>query len=217
MVVQKEKNNNGCYDISLIAEDGKTLRISFGGNLDLYWYLYDSKNNYEIPRMNLVVTKENFYIWNLFDQLYNGVANYWDDVHANSLYREYFGDDEYFEKYTELLRKQEESNPQRLMKDGVIEWHHDDHPYDEANVMRLYKDGDNYVVEMDANCKNYVMDGNSVRFSNSGSRYQPFNRMFMRMFNELQDYDELSHQIHMEEVFYEQDNPKTLKLTTKKQ
>ena len=156
MVVKKEKNSNGCYDISLVAEDGKVLQMSFAGNLDLYWYLYDSKNNYENPKMNFVVTKENFYIWNLFDQLYNSVANYWDDVYKNSLFRAYFGDQEYFERYTELLRKHDESNTQRLMKDGVIEWHHDDHPYDEANIMRMYKDGDNYVVEMNANCKNFL-------------------------------------------------------------
>ena len=207
MLVKKEKNSNDCYNISLVSDEGKVLQMAFGGNLDLYWEVYDSKSDSILPRIDFLVTKENFYVWNLFDQLYNGVSNYWDNIRGSQLTDNH--------EFTECLRRGEERNPQRLFKDGVIEWHHDGHPYDEANVMRLSKDGDNYVVEMEFNNKNYVMDGNSVRFSNSGSRYQPYNNMFMAMFNELQSCPEDCHQIHMEEVFYEQDKPKGLRKTKK--
>ena len=38
---------------------------------------------------------------------------------------------------------------------------------------------------------------------NSGSRYSPHNIVFMRMFNELQEYYPEYHQIHMEEIEYQ--------------
>ena len=42
----------------------------------------------------------------------------------------------------------------------------------------------------------------SIRFRNSGSLYDPFNMIFMRMFNKLQNYDPEYHQIHFEEINY---------------
>lgn len=44
-----------------------------------------------------------------------------------------------------------------------------------------------------------------IRFRNSGSRYEPFNMVFMRMFLQLQKVDDISdygHQIHIEEYLY---------------
>ena len=46
-----------------------------------------------------------------------------------------------------------------------------------------------------------------IRISNSGSRYAPFNIVFMRMFTKLQDIDDINdygHQIHIEEYLYNQ-------------
>ena len=44
----------------------------------------------------------------------------------------------------------------------------------------------------------------SIRFRNSGSRYEPFNICFMQMYNELKNYDSNCHQIHIEEYLYKQ-------------
>ena len=41
-----------------------------------------------------------------------------------------------------------------------------------------------------------------IRFRNSGSTYDPFNIIFMRMFNKLQEYIPEYHQIHIEEMNY---------------
>lgn len=212
MLVEKNKNSSGCYDVSLIDGD-KVLNLAFGGNLDLYWQLYELNSDTDCKKIDFVITKENFFIWNLFDKLYNDVANYWDNVRDNSLVSQ----SEEHKSYVDALRRQDECNPQRLFKNGVIEWHHDGNPYDESNILRISRSGDNYVVEMDFNSKDYFMDYGLVRISNSGSRYQPFNGMFMKMFNALQEYDFDYHQVHMEEIFYDQDNPKVLKLTNKKQ
>ena len=43
----------------------------------------------------------------------------------------------------------------------------------------------------------------SIRFRNSGSSYQPFNILFMDVFNKLQEYDPNYHQMHIEEYAYQ--------------
>lgn len=57
----------------------------------------------------------------------------------------------------------------------------------------------------------YLLDGLiSIRFRNSGSRYAPFNRLFMKMFNKLQfldDVNDYGHQIHIEEYLYNNKRP----------
>ena len=42
----------------------------------------------------------------------------------------------------------------------------------------------------------------SIRISNSGSRYEPFNTVFMSMYKKLKEYDFNNHQIHIEEYLY---------------
>ncbi len=44
-----------------------------------------------------------------------------------------------------------------------------------------------------------------IRFRNSGSRYSPFNTVFMKMYNDLKEIDDINdygHQIHIEEYIY---------------
>ena len=51
-----------------------------------------------------------------------------------------------------------------------------------------------------------------IRFRNSGSRYDPFNIIFMRMYERLKKIDDVNdygHQIHMEEYLYEKEKAKT--------
>ena len=44
-----------------------------------------------------------------------------------------------------------------------------------------------------------------IRFRNSGSSYDPFNIVFMKMYNEMKNIDDINdigHQIHIEEYLY---------------
>lgn len=50
----------------------------------------------------------------------------------------------------------------------------------------------------------------TIRFRNSGSRYNPFNINFMQMYNSLKEYDPNNHQIHIEEYLYKQNKLKKL-------
>lgn len=60
------------YTININNTD-KTLIITFGGNLDLYWYL-DAKNDKE-KVITFEITKENYSLFLLFDKLYNDIVN----------------------------------------------------------------------------------------------------------------------------------------------
>jgi len=70
----------------------------------------------------------------------------------------------------------------------------------------IYKENDKFRLEFilqNKKMSHYI----DVRIRNSGSRYIPFNQVFMKLYNSLQEYDSDYHQIHIEEYMYQ----KTLK------
>ena len=75
-------------------------------------------------------------------------------------------------------------------------------------VLTIKKEDDQFLLEftspkIDDNDFIFRMLGTvSIRFRNSGSTYDPYNIIFMRMFNKLQDYDPEYHQMHIEELVY---------------
>ena len=87
---------------------------------------------------------------------------------------------------------------------GIISWHDDESIFEEGNVVNIIPGDEEFVLEFvpGIKCDPYDMIG--IRFRNSGSTYTPFNSVFMRMFNQLQDYDPNNHQIHIEEYLYNQ-------------
>ena len=54
-----------------IYDSNKILTITFGGNLDLYWYL-KGKEEKEVDTFE--ITKENYFLYSLFDILYNDIV-----------------------------------------------------------------------------------------------------------------------------------------------
>ena len=87
------------------------------------------------------------------------------------------------------------------MKNEAVEWHSDDLPYDVASNFVIEKLDDCYRVTFNKS-KNNNFPTYSVRISNSGSRYEHFNVVFMRMYQKLCEYNPDCHQIHMEEYLY---------------
>lgn len=203
MVIRKEKNHMGTYDI-ILEENGKTLTISFQGNLDLYWQLF-AKDDQE--NLTFTITKENYAIYSAFERLYS-------DIEACNVFKKYKKntetesvehlpyEEDFSSELNESLKKYRKYGEESLFKGGVIEWHCDDEPYNEANVLTISKRNDEFIVDIASNSR-YLFGINSVRIRNSGSRYEPFNIVFMRMFNELQEYEPKCHQIHMEEIAYQ--------------
>lgn len=206
--IAKQKTEHG-YFFLISTNEGK-FSISFQGNLDLYWsYLYDRSIVETSNFKSFVVTKENYFLYSLFEKLYDDIKHcniYQFDKSYVSLYE---SEEEIEARRLELenlnnsLRESEGYNSERLFKNDAIEWHCDDFPYEEASVLRIKKEEDSFVVTFEKSKEENMYLTYSVRFRNSGSRYNPFNSAFMKMYNKLIDYDPEYHQIHVEEYLYQ--------------
>lgn len=179
--VKKSKIESGYY---FSFDNGShELEIFFAGNLDLYWNI---RNKYFVPVLDdtltktFIITKENYYIYSLFEKLYHDIKNY----------------DYKSEGYTEQYKS--------LFHNNIIKWHSDEITYDDASFVTLKKEEESFVItfhkskEVDLSYKTYA-----IRFSNNGSRYSPLNIIFMRMYQELIKYDPNYHQVHIEEYIYQ--------------
>lgn len=237
MEITKVKfEREGCYNFYLNDGD-KVLSIIFCGNLDLYWNLQlknikldenniNSEKNRKIMYGELkgtfTITKENYFIYSLFEKLYDDIQNalIFEPVETENTDEEQLViEDDSFDKWNiltdEKIKEKNEHYKQRdyykLLFDGEkIEWHSDDESYDVADRVEIRKVDDTFVLEF---IRPEMTEGKyfyfrapgsiSIRFRNSGSLYDPFNVIFMRMFNSLQEYEPEYHQIHLEEMNYQ--------------
>lgn len=240
MEITREYNEReDCYHFYL-QEGNKVLKIIFGGNLDLYWNIFEfserdkdltqeelKKEIYGERKYTFTITKENYFIYSLFEELY-------DDIKKSRIFiptvkkeeQDIKKDlDEDFDFWKELdeteinkrNRWYKERDIYQLLFDGEnIEWHSDDDMYDRADRVIIKKAEDTFILEF---TRPAITDDNfiyrlggsiSIRFRNSGSIYDPYNIIFMRMFNNLQEYNPEYHQIHLEELSHQK------KLTLKK-
>ena len=202
MKLTKEKNEFGTQ-INLKGEDSNLL-ISFGGTGDLYWTI---KSN-DVEKQNTIsITKENFGLYKLFDQLYEDIKNI-------NLYEDREVDDENYRVYNY-------ANYNELF-DGeskTITWYSDETAHKVANYVTIKKEDESFNISFHTqqDIEGYEEDSKSdfhiaIRFRNSGSSYYPFNVVFMEMYNklvDLEDTNEYGHQIHMEEYLYEKEKAKT--------
>ena len=206
MEIKRVKNSEGCYDYQLI-DGSRKLDILFAGNLDLYMTLGSGKmipDNTNVF-INFDITKENYEIYSLFDAMYNEI------VEGKVFIRDEA--DEFIEDITgykldEFDYKDTYAYKELVDEKGTIRWISDDGPRDVEDSVHIFRLNDDVIrltfyrndKPMDfgfKSCSKIV-----VRFRNSGSYYNPFNCVFMRMYQKLQDIDPMYHQIHMEELEY---------------
>lgn len=187
-----------------IYNSNKILTITFGGNLDLYWYL-KSEEKREVDTFE--ITKENYFLYFLFDILYNDIVNC-NIFNVSSIEKIFVYSlkelENLYKSKEELNKKLLSSEEYKKLYNGeYICWYSDDDSIEDANYVKIIKDDDKYILEFFSNFKsNTLWLSNTIRFRNSGSRYMPFNMIFMEMYNSLctSDYDE--NQIHIEEYLY---------------
>jgi len=202
--IKRYQDERNTFDY-FIKNEENTFRIFFGGNLDLYFCVNrkDYENDNEI--INFEITKENYVLYSLFEQLYDKIISC--EIHTIDKFElEMYDKDEIIEKeniYKELNKELKDSYVYKnLVKNNVISWRHDDQIYEEANILNIYKEEEKFRLEFILQSKEWstFID---VRFRNSGSRYNPFNMVFMQFYNKLQEYDPEYHQIHIEEYLYQ--------------
>ena len=180
MKVEKTKNSLG-YGQYVFSKENKSFTISYEGDFGLYWRCDYQGNMLEAPITNTyTITKEDYAIYSLFDQLYDNIKN----------------------KATFL---EDEKNPQRLLKNNDIEWHSDDFDYENASCVFIHKGLDCYQITFKkSNQTQYMPVTYWVRFRTNGSRYNLYNMYFIKMYENLIQYDENDTQIYIEEYLYQQ-------------
>ena len=202
MQVMFVKNDNKTYDIKLI-DGSKKLTIMYGGNGDLYWSLIndDWEVLYEGITNYFDITKENYEVYKSFESLLldiqtinisGEVSNFPVGVETEDEQREYLLK---LEAEKENYRKHNMGNYNNLYdaKNNKVTWISDELAEEVANEVTISKKDEAIRLSFKTKPqvagydKNYFDFGMiSIRFRNSGSRYRPFNLIFMRMFNELQ-------------------------------
>ena len=207
--------SEGNYSFIIKTDEGK-FEISFSGGSDLYFKYIDEGNYPYINKSQpLKITKENYYLYSLFKELYEDVKNHrvfkvhqyeLDSCSSNQeldvLYREK-------ERWNEQLKTDQSLTSQRLFKKGVIEWHCDDHFYDDGSVLKISECDESYAISFERGIEEFITDYHSfkVRIRNSGSRYAPYNTLFMRLYSKLAEYDPKRHQIDIEEYQFQKKYP----------
>lgn len=214
------KNEYNGKDIELI-DGNKSLTIMFGGTGDLYWIIKNKgalkgkEYNYD----NFVITKENYPLYSTFKKLITDIKEI--NIYDNPDFPPYIETEEEKEEYLyeqELDKKRYKmfnmSNYNSLynQKENKITWVSDETGFEVANKVQISNLDDKILIEFCTQpyIEGYEREDNlagimGIRFRNSGSRYKPFNYVFMRMYQELQQLDDVKdecHQIHIEEYLF---------------
>ncbi len=205
MQVRKRKDELG-YNEMEFENNGVVFRIFYGGNGDLYWKIID-KNETEKDKVYFSITKENYEIFQMFEELYTRIENC--DVYRVNSFEEELCDTaeerEELHKRTKKLNEDLENQDcyESLCTDDFIVWHSDDAPFGQGTRLNIYQSRtrDSFLIVITK--LNKEKEDFSVEISNSGSRYTPFNILFMNHYNQLSDIEPDYHQIHIEEIMYQ--------------
>ena len=171
MQVKLVKSDNLIYDIKLI-DGSKNLTIMYGGNGDLYWSLVndDWEVFYEGITDHFDITKENYEVYKAFESLLLNIKA--------------------------ISMREEPTNYNKLYdaKKNEVTWISDELAKEVANEVTISKQSEVIRLSFKTKPQTFGYDRNyfefgmiSIRFRNSGSRYHPFNLIFMNLFNELQN------------------------------
>lgn len=181
MIIEFKDNNiyPSLKDI-FIRQDGKTLKIFYGATGDLY---FDIFGNYSFNKLGIRTSK--FYInkdsdvYSYFDNLFHNILDYkvYDDNYSNFFH---------LDNEKNLNQRLQESNANsKLLKNGNIEWYSDSIYDEKANLLRIERIDEGIVFSFFDNPEDPTF-GFGIRICNSGSKYEPFNLCFMRLFNQFQ-------------------------------
>ena len=182
--------SSGTYKIC-VEKDNNFMELLVNGSGELCWNML--KLNKESNSVAMEIS-DNEYLKELLKKLFEGIIKenvlmiYWPLLRS-------LNQEERESKIKELMingqlvNKNIESNP--LIDRDRIEWHSDDFGFYDSDVLEIIRTKEDYKVIISRQDKNRLRKTVSVQISNSGSRYAPFNEMFMDLFNSLQTYDEI--------------------------
>ena len=222
MQVIKHENEFGL--IISFQELNKQFDASFGGNGDLYWTIHSKNTNDD---NNFIITKENYEVYRLFVELFDDIENikiYTEPtipfyMETEKEKQDYINELEY-EKNKYRLYNYSNYNELFDKENNTITWYSDETNHEVANILKIKKEKELFKLEfyIQPYIEGYDRDFNSlyhipIRFRNSGSSYDPFNIVFMRMYRKMKQIDDVNdygHQIHIEEYLFNQNKVKKL-------
>ena len=212
-----------------IQEDHKYIEFSFGGNGDLYLII---RSENEGDERSFIITKENYEIYDLFLKLFYDIENiniYDEEDYIPPYIEDEDERQEYLDEYNKKIEEEKRkyrlynySNYNELFdkENDTITWYSDETAHEVANILNIKKEKESFrlTFTLQPYIEGYDEDFYSayyipIRFRNSGSSYDPFNIVFMRMYNNMKkinDVNDIGHQIHMEEYIYNQNKMKKL-------
>ena len=211
MEIKKTTNGFGYKQYEFI-KDNKIFKISFMGNGDLYWSLtnlnINDSTDYDVFTISI---DDNYDIYCILQKLYLDIKNakIYDTFDEVSLFNIYNEDEELddFEKKINAKDKQkikaqklkERDAYNLLFNNEKISWISDDSDYDTDSILQISQKDNTFILEFVRKDKedkdkfhylsSYSNCSISIRFRNSGSRYDPFNIIFMNMYNDLANYN----------------------------
>lgn len=230
MEVTRQEGMYSGYDY-LIKQDNKLLKIAFGSNLDLYWSLTNLDADrtldslYDEQYETFLITKENITLYDLFKKIVDDIKlpRVYEPTKREDLDEEDLPDPEIEviladfdngkseqEKCDEWNEELKKSERYRKLYDGEnIRWHSDEDYYEIADRVMITELEDSILLEFyrpknTLDTIGFRMPGTiTIRFRNSGSTYDPLNIVFMKMYQQLQDYNPDYHQVHFDEIEYQ--------------
>lgn len=187
-----------------IQKDEKTIKIMFGGNGDLYIDIFGPKNTgpggeiISIFKMN-----QDDEVYSYFEELIDNILNC-RVYEINEMELEFCQTEEdkknkikYIEKINTELRIN--GNYSDLVRDNCITWYSDSIYNEKANSLRIKKENNDIILVFQDNLDDPTF-GFGIRICNSGSKYQPFNVCFMKLFNQLNQNYKSQQQIENKEL-----------------
>jgi hypothetical protein len=170
--VTKEKTR-GMRDIVNIHTDEGLFSIAFEKDMNLY-FNYSANKLEKRDEYNFTITKDNPFVYECFDNLYDSVMNQRPYRYSENLAN------------TEYIYPLSKCCAELVHGDGIIDWHSDDEPYDTGSALTISKDeNENYIL----NFKRSSEGKTSVRIKNGGSLYDPYNASFMIVYNKLREHN----------------------------
>ena len=214
--VTKRKNNVSATDDLIFQTKNKLFRMSYEGNLDIYWSMCGTKYDRvdgEYGYYEFLITKENYSLYEAFNLFYERIieAQLFGEVSLTDFtsLAAYEKEQKRHEKWRQDMLKSNVYHD--LVHDGVITWLSDDAIMDENDALyflfppayvTIKKINDAISIEFKVKLiKGIRMQPATIRIRTNGSAYQYFYVPFMLLHQALQNYEKTP-QIHIEEYLY---------------
>lgn len=190
MIIDLEESNCSYGSKNILIRDGqKLLKLFYGANGDLYLDMFGDRN----------IGENGNYIASFSINKDEGVYSYFDELISNIVYCNVYDLSDVELKLCSSFKQLEHeiSNIrkanhdlmakqcyEKLVQNNTIIWYSDNIYDEKANKLEIFKEEDGIRLTFTDNPNDSIF-GFGVRICNSGSKYDPFNLCFMKLFNQL--------------------------------